>query len=200
METLDKKNINDEKYWDAFYGRTETEPLRQTRLFFYRNVVKYLHKKGRKTLLEIGCGTGHGLNYLSTVNKNYKYIGFDLSAEAIEAGKIKYPYLKLAQGDILKHNIRRYYDDILIVQTLEHFYKPLELVDKLLNNCHRLIISVPFEKCLSNGKAHMSTGFTKKGFAGYKVLAHEIVARKKRKKFLYIILMGIGEKHRELFG
>jgi len=190
METLDKKNINDEKYWDDFYGRTETEPLRQTRLFFYRNVVKHLHKKGRKTLLEIGCGTGHGLNYLSTVNKNYKYIGFDISEKAIEIGRKKYPHLKLAQGDILKHSIRREYDDILIVQTLEHFCEPLDIIDKLLNNCSRLIISVPYRNCLSKDEAHMSTDFSEDKFTNYNILFYDITKCKKRKKYLCIVLAG----------
>jgi len=190
METLNKTNINNENYWDNFYGAVETEALRQMRLFFYYNLSKYLHKKGKKSLLEIGCGTGHGLNYLSTVNKNYRYIGFDLSEKAIEVGKKKYSHLKLAQGDIIQHDIKRNYDDILIVQTLEHFYKPLKLVDTLLKRCNRLIISVPYKNCLSKGKAHMSTGFSKKGFVDYNILLCDVVSRTKRKKFLYIVLAG----------
>ena len=189
MKNLDKENINTIDYWNNFYSKRETEAIRKKRLYFYQEIKELLDNKKEHSLLEIGCGTGYGLNYLSTILTEYKMSGIDLSDEAINMGKKLFPNLSLNSMNILEQDIDKNYDFIIIIQTLEHFINPENIVNKLLKKCEKLIISVPYEKYLRKDEAHVSSGFTEDSFREYGVIFSSVKNHGKH-QYLFITLKG----------
>ena len=109
------------------------------------NSIKVNNLKPKK-VLEIGCGAGHKLNYLSQqLNTKYNY-GVDLSKKAILDGKKKYKKLKLLNISSLQiDKINTKFDLIicgffLYLLDREEIFKQFDLIYKKLNKNGHLII------------------------------------------------------------
>jgi len=85
-------------------------------------VVNYLKGKKYKTLLDIGCGTGH-LIYLLSNNKKADYIGVDLSSKMIEEAKRKkIKYAKFLEGSADKLPFQKKSFDVVTCSESFHHY------------------------------------------------------------------------------
>lgn len=183
-------NINTIEYWNSFYKDILTEETKNKRLIYYKDLKLFL-KKGSYTLLEIGCGTGYGLNYLLTCFSKYKMTGFDISSIAINKAKKSNNKVNFEVFDILKQPIINNYNYIIIIQTLEHFEYPFEIIDKCIEHCKYLIISVPYKNAMKNEPSHMTTNYTKEGFDKYNIVNHKVKkCGKRRRTILYVVLKG----------
>jgi len=83
-------------------------------------------KYSRCSLVDIGCGTGFFLNVISSKYKLGRFIGIDLSLEAITMGRHLYPHLDLRCEDACHTSIKKSTIDFLIgYGCYEHFLDPL---------------------------------------------------------------------------
>lgn len=104
----------------------------------------------KKTVVDIGCGTGSTLAELS---ESYHCIGIDNSETAIEFAKKNYPHLDFFCGEILDgmDEIARRADVFLLLDVLEHVEDDFELLSGLLRAAKPgaiLIITVPADMSL----------------------------------------------------
>jgi lipopolysaccharide transport system ATP-binding protein len=148
-------NINTKEYWDKrfredwelFDGPKQTE-------FFYKLAIKNLPRRVSRTIkkenlsiLDWGCAEGDGTNLLFKKfggTKN-RVEGFDISDVAIEKAKTKYPYIGFRT--ILSENLEGQFDVIFTSNTLEHFKKPLAMLQQLLMHTRYYLIGlVPFQE------------------------------------------------------
>jgi 2-polyprenyl-3-methyl-5-hydroxy-6-metoxy-1,4-benzoquinol methylase len=191
IEKLDKIDINNIEYWDEFYDKGLTEKIEKKRLYFYEDLKCFL-KKGSYTLLEIGCGTGYGLNYLLKFFPEYKMTGFDISSIAIKKASEINNKIFFSVFDVLKQPVNENYDYMLIIQTLEHFSCPFEIIDKCIEHCKFLIVSVPYKHAMSNDEAHITTNFTEECFDKYSIIDHKVIkyGGKKSRAVLYVAMKG----------
>lgn len=157
MKSL-KDNMNTRGMWDARYS------VDKLRIFPYERVYEeYLNRLNRiKAIVDYGCGTGEGINYLSEQPnlRKTKFTGLDFSMVAINKAKKLYPHMRFEgadfnNNDVIEGNVA------LILQTLEHIDNPVEFVDKVSRVSDQTVISVPIED--EPGGEHFHT-FTKSDF------------------------------------
>ena len=111
----------------------------------YDTIFKHLKIGGN--LLDIGCGDGY---FLEKYNKYFFYMkGIEMSKVAVKLCQEK--KLNVSLSTIEEFNTFNQFDNILMIDVLEHVNNYLEVLDKvneLLSNKGRLIIVVPNPKGL----------------------------------------------------
>ena len=78
----------------------------------YELYKSFLDKYNKKSLLEIGCGTGSLSQYF--VLNNYEYSGFDLSSDMLKIAKKKNPNTPFIQGDMRSFELDKKVESVLI--------------------------------------------------------------------------------------
>ena len=99
-------------------------------------VIDALEDKKYKSLLDIGCGTGHLISILSK-NKKADYIGLDLSSKMVEeANKKKIKYAKFVEGkaDNLPFD-KKSFDIVTCSESFHHYIDP----DKAMREAYRVL-------------------------------------------------------------
>lgn len=145
MKRVLKKNINTKERWDKLLGNGEWGKERGK---IYLKVKKYLPKKRKITALEIGCANGHGLIELAKKVKNVNFEACDFSDKGIKQAKKLYgKKIKFFVHDIYKDKLKKNYDYILIIETLEHINNPKKAIKKYLKYYNeKLIVTVPYKE------------------------------------------------------
>jgi len=94
-----------------------------------------------KKILEIGCSSGYGTQYLPP---DSDYTGVDYDKIIIECAKEQGwgPNFKFVNADINKFELDQY-DTIIAFEVIEHLANGLEVVERLKKHCKRLLITVP---------------------------------------------------------
>jgi GT2 family glycosyltransferase len=94
------------------------------------------------SVLEIGCSTGFGLQFLP---EHISYVGLDYDRLVIECATDQNwrEASEFVHADINTYDLG-YYDTIIAFEVIEHLDNGLAIVEKLKNHCRQLIISVPF--------------------------------------------------------
>ena len=96
-----------------------------------KQILKILTKNKitPSTVCEIGCGGGEILNQLSlNLNHNTKYVGYDISPQAIElANSIKNDRIEFRNEDILEKP-NEFYDVLLMMDVVEHIENYIEFL------------------------------------------------------------------------
>ncbi|RLE38948.1 hypothetical protein DRJ17_02520 [Candidatus Woesearchaeota archaeon] len=110
----------------------------------YNYIYKYIKKHIKnKTVLEIGCATGHILNIFKL--KGFDVLGVEPSEKLAEFAKINYN-VNVVNDMFENVKINKSYDLVLCLHTLEHVINPrrfLLKINKLMSNNSILFIEVP---------------------------------------------------------
>lgn len=110
------------KYYDLFYKKKNYDKEST----FLENLINK-----RKTILDVGCGTGLHMHYLE--EKNYQVEGLDLNEGMLEVAKtrVKGP---LYQGNLLDFQPKKKYDAIIsMFAVFNHLANEQELEEALLH-------------------------------------------------------------------
>ncbi|PKM98693.1 MAG: hypothetical protein CVU79_02220 [Elusimicrobia bacterium HGW-Elusimicrobia-3] len=95
------------------------------------------------TVLDIGCGNGATLKYL-TEHNHIIGEGIDISAAAVNKALERGFSAKVADAASSDFKIEKVYDYIIISEVLEHIPNPEDLIEKVKNRFRRgLLLSIP---------------------------------------------------------
>lgn len=134
-----------------------------------REATRYLwancHLLG-KNILEIGCSTGYGSQFLPN---DVNYIGLDYDQTIIEvANEQKWGLNASFQfADINTYPLAQY-DTIIAFELIEHIDNGLEIAQKLKNHCKRLLLTTPHNEPKGFwGEHHKLHGLNELHFPGF---------------------------------
>ncbi|SJM94036.1 class I SAM-dependent methyltransferase [Crenothrix polyspora] len=176
MKTLteQQKNIynNGERLILGVTHNLEEEIRHQSSYQFFKKVIEKdiatnQIKNKEITILDFGCGTGHGSRYLANI-PNSKVTGVDISIESISYARDNYFVTNL---DYIVTDIQKLidkmpdYDYIVSRHAVEHIQNGLTLCLSLKWK-QRLIINVPYNEMPGN-EFHLLTNITKISFPKY---------------------------------
>lgn len=119
-----------------------------------RLVGRFLDRVGRlveahrpRRVLEVGCGEGIVLEYLSARVPGARFDGVELDGQALVRGRVRCPTAALVQADAAQlpfHNGS--YDLVLCLEVLEHLAEPERALRELRRVSARgCLLSVPHE-------------------------------------------------------
>jgi GT2 family glycosyltransferase len=139
---------------------------------FSREATRYLWANQNlygTRILEIGCSTGYGSQFLP--NNILEYIGLDYDPIIIEIAKQQNwnNNCYFQQADINTYTFDFYeYDTIIAFEVIEHLDNGLSIVDKLKKQCRRLLITVPHNEPKGFwGEHHKLHGLTEADFPDF---------------------------------
>jgi len=122
---------------------------------------------GVNSLLEIGCSTGYGVQFLP---ERIDYLGLDYDPIIVNVAKDQQwrPNCSFDWADINSYELGQY-DAIIAFEVIEHLDNGLEIVEKLKQHCKRLLITVPHNEPKGFwGEHHKLHGLTEKDFPNFK--------------------------------
>jgi 2-polyprenyl-3-methyl-5-hydroxy-6-metoxy-1,4-benzoquinol methylase len=130
-----------EDFLDTYIGRT--------RLEFY-NIIADLIKSmnidlSNKTVVDVGCGTGHLLHFIHEKLGFNKGTGLEYSSEAIKMAKRLFPTFEFFEYDVSSPWKERY-DFVVCTEVLEHLLDPDNALKNILNMMTekgKVLITVP---------------------------------------------------------
>jgi len=108
-------------------------------------ISKYIDPDSK--ILDIGCGDGTIIEYLSKNNKPKEIVGIDISKRAVDYVKEKgfdAFEIDILSEDFIKFLANKKFDYIIITEVLEHIQDPEKVITAIKNNFSRsLFISIP---------------------------------------------------------
>lgn len=163
-----KINTNTLEFWNDYYDSVDVE---HDRLIIYEQLSKILMDISFNSILEIGCGTGIGAEYLK---KNFTciYTATDFSVIAVQKAKQFADHVMVM--DIVHQNPNKYYDVIMIAETLEHLENPFDVVDRCLNHCTYLVLSLPLNEPEDCDAEHLWYNINPDSFNNYNIIQTQI--------------------------
>ncbi|WP_425449839.1 class I SAM-dependent methyltransferase [Dethiothermospora halolimnae] len=112
-------------------GRIISTIMEKANSSIYNEVINILNLKDKDKILEIGYGSGQGINKIVKRNKNVKLHGLDFSKLMYEKATrknsrhIQNNQIELFYGDVTECNTNILYDKILAINVV-YFWKHLE--------------------------------------------------------------------------
>lgn len=127
-----------------------------------RRIIRQYEERPSKTLLDVGCGTGEHLKYLS---RSFRCKGIDISKEMIDMAKVKVPHAEFQIADMIDFKLEEKFDVITClfgsigyVQTFENLAITLEnFRDHLKNKGLALVEPWVFRRDFQKGKIAIDT-------------------------------------------
>ena len=136
------------------YGFTTDQPS-HTFYYLQQPLLSLLDKSKNRSILDLGCGNGHIVNYL--IKEGYNAYGTDASENGIAIARQEHPdrfFLQdLSTGELPKELQSLAFDTIISTEVIEHLYDPVGFIDfckKCLQKNGELIISTPYHGYLIN--------------------------------------------------
>jgi len=125
------------EYYDKLYLKREKNYKKEVKIL--RRIIREMQHRKSKTLLDVGCGTGSHLKYLS---KDFHCTGVDINKKMIKIARKKVPNAKFEIADMANLSLKDRFDVVTclfssigyvqsfgnLVTTLENFRK--QLTDK----------------------------------------------------------------------
>lgn len=122
------------KYYDQIYLNIKDY---QKEAMIVKGVIKQSEKKQSKTLLDIGCGTGEHLKYLSS---DFQCMGVDINRDMVEIARNKVLDATFKVANMVNFSLGEKFDVIIClfgsigyVQNFNNLVKTLENFNKHLN-------------------------------------------------------------------
>ena len=120
-----------------------------------------------KNILEIGCSTGYGSQFLPN---DIKYLGLDYDPVIIQVAQEQQwnENISFISADINTYPLQQY-DTIIAFELIEHLDNGLEIAQKLKNHCKRLLLTTPHNEPIGFwGEHHKLHGLNESHFPGFK--------------------------------
>ena len=95
-------------YYDEIYASMGKDYSKESAKA-HKLIQKYLNTQG-KSLLDVGCGTGHHAGILS---KHYQVEGLDLDSSILSIARKKYPKIRFHKGDMVNFRLNKKFDAII---------------------------------------------------------------------------------------
>jgi 2-polyprenyl-3-methyl-5-hydroxy-6-metoxy-1,4-benzoquinol methylase len=133
--------------YNEYLGDVNQSLLRRAAEVKLRLISRYADVGGR-SCLEAGCATGEFCELIE--NHGGSITGFDLSAEAINLAKVRYPRIDFRQGDLSAVRKEELFDLIFAFEIIEHVESPTAFIEGLavhLKPGGLLIITTPNYNC-----------------------------------------------------
>jgi 2-polyprenyl-3-methyl-5-hydroxy-6-metoxy-1,4-benzoquinol methylase len=129
---------------------------------------RYACKHVTGNVMDAACGVGYGSEMLAECSTVLSVTGVDVDGPSIAYAKQNYASGKVSyhHGDILQYPAKRAFDSIVSLETIEHVFRPRDLVAKfcqLLKPGGMLIASVPITPSVDANPHHV-TDFSAKSF------------------------------------
>lgn len=86
MEEDTRENVRKFDNWAKTY---DTDRISSWFRYIHRIMLKHLDIRGKKKILDVGCGTGNALMLMARENPEAKYCGIDISNQMIKMAKEK---------------------------------------------------------------------------------------------------------------
>lgn len=148
--------INSKSYWDdRFATDWESCEGREQSRFFAQLAIEHLPSwfgravaAGKMSICDWGCAEGDGTDILGTFFGREKVTGVDFSETAIKKARELYSDLEFKQEDWLSdYTQNKQYDVVFSSNTLEHFYRPNEILEKLGQFTKKMIVlALPYRE------------------------------------------------------
>ncbi len=123
------------RYYDQIYLKMKDY---ESESKVVERIIRQFEKKPSKTLLDVGCGTGEHLKYLS---QSFQCMGIDISEEMIKIAKVKVPDAKFEIADMINFSLVEKFDVITCLfssigytRTFRNLARALKNFLKHLNN------------------------------------------------------------------
>ncbi len=100
-------------------------------VFVIKEIISRYNKSGGNELLEIGCGTGNYLKYLS---KNFSCTGTDVSASMLSIAKHKLNGVRLIKSDMTEMHLGKRFDVVLCLWGVMSYAKTYSALEKTIKN------------------------------------------------------------------
>jgi 2-polyprenyl-3-methyl-5-hydroxy-6-metoxy-1,4-benzoquinol methylase len=168
------KNFNTKKRWNKLLGNGLWGIERGA---LHKKISRYIPKT-KISILDIGCANGHGTFELVKNLPLAKFEACDFSERGIKAAKKNYrKKIRFFVHNVYKDKLKKKYDYILLIETLEHLKNPKKIIKKYLKYCKQgILVSVPFkEKKL--WKEHINR-FNEHSFDSFKEFKKYIIIKK----------------------
>ncbi|HZN69355.1 MAG TPA: methyltransferase domain-containing protein, partial [Tepidisphaeraceae bacterium] len=149
----DSPAMNSRGWWeDYFREKWEANRGREQTRHFMRRLIESLPEaevsflSSRPTeVLDWGCALGEGVKALADQFPLARVAGLDFSATAIDSARRHYPDFEFLRTD--DGHIPRHFDVIVTSNCLEHFERPLEVMERHLRSCHSVYAAlVPYNE------------------------------------------------------
>jgi len=128
-----------ENYYDDLY-RLEIKPdyglegVVKNMKIIWNRIKKYIEKNDITTILDVGCGSGYGLKYLSDQIPESKIFGIESSPKCCETLQSKKIGGKLVTRDFESDWYKKYrkkFDLIILRHVIEHMLNPVKTLRKI---------------------------------------------------------------------
>lgn len=154
---------NDRKAYERLYASPDllTDYLRPARLRFYGEVADVCAELAPRSIVDVGCGTGHLLAaVLERAGQSTDVVGIDYAESAIARARELLPSVEWRVGDIyaLPRDLDERFDLVLCTEVLEHVERPteaLERLGRLRAPAGRLVLTVP-DGTLDDWEGHVN--------------------------------------------
>jgi SAM-dependent methyltransferase len=97
----------------------------------YSSLIKKHHKK---SVLEIGCGTGNLAKHF--IDSNLKYIGLDLSDDMVRLSKLKNPKGQFIQADVINYALEKPVESTIITGRTTSYLLTNKAVEQALKTIY----------------------------------------------------------------
>jgi 2-polyprenyl-3-methyl-5-hydroxy-6-metoxy-1,4-benzoquinol methylase len=137
---------------------------------FIRETARYIWANRNllgKNILEIGCSTGYGSQFLPN---DIKYLGLDYDPVIIQVAQEQQwnENISFVYADINTYPLDQY-DTIIAFELIEHLDNGLEIAQKLKQHCKRLLLTTPHNEPPGFwGDHHKLHGLNESNFPGFK--------------------------------
>lgn len=115
------------KHYDLIFSKKDYE--KETN--FIKQIVKD-HSTQIKSILDVGCGTGKHLSFLS--NTFDQLTGVDLNEEIINIAKTNHPNIDFATGEMQTFNLRKKFNVITCLYSVFNYNLSIQSANKTLQN------------------------------------------------------------------
>jgi len=142
---------NSKENLDAFYANQENvnQYLVTERLEFYSNVVALLQEKkmdlNNKSVVDVGCGTGHLLLYISKIFSHANLYGLEYVDSALNIARKNVPSANFMHYDVY-NELNQKFDFVFCTEVLEHLTHPTKGIINLVKMLYPggvLLLTVP---------------------------------------------------------